>query len=81
MTLVTCFRDMLFETKSRGLFKQAGRGSDRKIHNQTWVLLAEMAAETAAEAAAVAADAAAEGLVIQDSGSVAVVTRFCLNRF
>ena len=52
MTLVTCFRDMLFEIKSRGLFKQAGRGSDRKIQNQTWVLLAEMAAATAAEAAA-----------------------------
>jgi hypothetical protein len=39
MTLVTCFRDMLFKRKSRGLFKQAGRGSDRKSQDQNWVIL------------------------------------------
>ena len=53
----------------RGLFKQAGRGSDRKIQDQTWVLLAEMATETAAEAAVAAAEAAAvaaEAAAVED---------------
>ena len=50
MTLVTCFRDMLFKRKSRGLFKQADRGSKTTTFRQPVQM---SSASSAAEANAV----------------------------